>query len=736
MVTVMELDDMQSRSYLGSYLDVLKSLQRIDECDEMEPLEKSKCSEGQEGQVVSAFSKSLQQQNCNGTKPKFHQKTVKPADSGKAGKVLQELCEAAEAVNSGDPSKEKDGKKSMLNALENIKATLEKIEDIKEHIEEAEEATEPSTVRDFLGVGTFDPSDYTPPWLGEVVGEVVTFMYDVVLSQVSGKQVADFALKATKLALKIGGSFLVFPGNVLVEKLVDLGIQKLSEESTEALEDTIDRIATAAVGRALKIQALREAKIFVDYAEQQIHFHDSLDDGFAHLEGISDGVNSTRKNLSTLFAAETAFNRWLIIENALAAALHRLVPPERPDARTKNDLGGLQPVEERAEFFEVVVDHFLLYLLVLSKMADKVQLEGPEHKLHNSLQERARDMARLVLPSLAVMFETQWGNPRVKMFYQPDAEYEHETFLQNVSLCQQMPAAKCWWKEDPNWGKKALKNFQAFSSQKESQYETLYKKNAEALAKNLKGILNNKLLYPQELQQLKWCSSFTDDPESFQHGAQAAEFILKCLFYPLSDAVPVQDIMAFQIRSKNTYYRRGHWSFRQALKCALGSGKWLSMSDAPLNPVGAWNLVSDGYESVCRSRRTPVLECAKGEIITSLHIYTMPEDTLEIRWECGLVHGLHKIDNAGYTFNNTVREKELTYEVPCASDYAVLEKVEYDGKSFKTTCRYAYFTKPECQKHQWIVTFSQEKVLEKNSLLRLGAVTRKHVENMQRMQQH
>jgi len=711
METVMELDDMQSRSYLGSYLDVLKGLQRIDECDEMEPLEKSKC---EEGQVVSAFSKDLQDDNCNGTKPKFYQKES-PADSGKTVKVLQELCEAAEAVNSGDSRKEWSGKESMLKALEKINATLEEPEDIKEA-----GSTDRSTVRDFFGVGSVgisDPSDHTP-----LLGEVVMFMYDVVKSQVSGETVADFAGKAMKLALTIGASLLVFPGNVLAAKLVDLGIQKLSGESAEALEDTIDRIATTAVGRALKLQALREAKIFVDYAEQQIHFHDSLDDGFAHLEGISDGVSSIRKNLSTLLAAETAFNRWLIIENALAASLHRLVPPERPDARRKEDLGGLQTVEERAEFFVVVVDNFLLYLLVLSKMAEKVQKEGPEHKLHNSLQERAREMAKLVLPSLAVMFEKQWGNPSVSMFYHSDPEYEQEVFLPNNTYCPQMPAAKCWWKDEPSWEKKALKKLQAFNSAKESEYKTLYTNNTEALATKLKGVLHNKLLYAQELQQSKWCSSFTDDPATFHHGARAAEFILKCLFYPLSDAVPVQEIMAFH--STNGYDRTGQWSFRHASKCASGHQKWLSVStiakstfSSMFNRIGmravkaSQSLVTATQSQavewwvkeirrVASGNSSGVLECAKGHIITSLHIHTYPDSPLDISVGCGLVHGLHKIDNAGYTFSNTVREKELTFEVPCASDYAVLEKVEYDVESFKTTCRYAYFTKAECQKRQ------------------------------------
>ena len=726
MENVMQLDDMQSRSYLGSYLDVLKSLQRIEECDEMEPLENSKCSEGQ---VVSAFSKDLQEQNCEGTKPKFQQ-TASTAD-GDTEKVLQELCEAAIAVNSGDPREEEEGKTSMNSTLQKIYTKMKPLmKKIKEPGAKAirhliAEDFYFEKILDFFGVNISDPSEHPLSLLGEGVG----FMYAVTRGQFSGKKAALFALKAAKLALKIGGSAIPFPGNMLAAKLVDLGIQKLSEESAESLEETIDRIATAAVHRALKIRALREAKIFVDYAEQQIHFHDSLDDGFAHLEDISKGEYSTGKNLATLFSAETAFNRWLIIENALAAALHRLVPPERPDARTEKDLGSLQPVEERAEFFVVVVDHFLLYLLVLSKMADKVQMEGPEHKLHNSLQERAGEMAKLILPSLAVMFEKQWGNPRVKMFYQPDPEYEHEVFLQNVSDCQQMPAAKCWWKKDPNWGKKALKNFQAFSNQKKNQYGTLYERNTEALAKNLKGILNNKFLYPQEIRQSKWCSSFTDDPGTF-HGAQAAEFILKCLFYPLFDAVPAQEIMVFH--STDRYQRTGHWSFRHASKCALGRGKWLSMSitadsthtlsglSTRIGKVGkrigkigfqflkgailhnpfivlnaSLQALSDVHELVS-SGGAQVFECPKGEIIISLHIYTHLDIPLKIRVECGLVHGLHKINNAGYTFNNTVREKAVTYEVPCASDYAVLEKVEYDGESFKTTCRYAYFTKPEC----------------------------------------
>ena len=699
MENVMQLEDTQSRSYFGSYLDVLKGLQRIDECDGLESLEKSKCSGRQ---VVSAFSKDLQEKNCEGTKPKFQQ-TASTADSGDTEKVLQELCEAAVAVNSGDPRKEEDGKRAMEAPLEEISKKMIRMNKIKEagatalgHLI-AEDFYIQKTL-DFFGVNISDP----PAQPLSLLGEGVELMSDVVQGQFSGKKAALFALKAAKLALKIGGSLIPFPGNVLAAKLVDLGIQFLSEESAEALEDTIDRIATAAVHRGFKTKALREAKIFVDYAEQQIHFHDSLDDGFAHLEGISHGEYSTGKNLAAVLSAETAFNRWLIIENALAAALHKLVPPERPDARTEKDLGSLQPVEERAEFFVVVVDHFLLYLLVLSKMADKVQMEGPEHKLHDSLQERAREMAKLVLPSLAVMFEKQWGNPWVSVFYKPaDPEYYYEAFLQNVSDCQ-LSAARCWWKEDPNWGKEALKNFQAFSNQKESQYTALYANNTEALATKLKGILHNKFLYPQELHLDRFCSSYTDDPESFHHGARTAEFILKCLFYPLLDAVPVQDIVTYRKGpSRISRSREGHWRFQHAPKCTLKNWRWEIRSDnvGPLHGEST-PLVFEGRS---RPASTQVFECAKGQDIIALHLYTSLSGW-KVVLDCGVgfFRGLHKIENTGYTFSSFLTDAELTFEVPCASDYAVLEKVEYGASNgqFKTTCRYAYFTKAECQKNQ------------------------------------
>lgn len=683
----MQLDDMQSRSYLGTYLDVLKGLQRIDECDEMEPDEKSKCSERQ---VVIAFSKDLQQQNCNGTKPKFRQKES-PADSGKAVKVLQELCEAAMAINSG---KEEEGRTSMENSLRKLKKKIkEKAATAIRHLIAEDFYFE--EILDFFGVNISDSSDHPL----SLLGEGVELMFDVVQGQVSGKQVALFMLRATKLALKIGGSAIPFPGNVLAAKLVDLGIQRLSEESAEALEETIDRIATAAVGRALKVQALREAKIFVDYAEQQIHFHDSLDNGFAHLEGISDGLNSG-KNLSTLFAAETAFNRWLVIENALAAALHRLVPPERPDARTKNDLGRLQPVEERAEFFVVVVDHFLLYLLVLSKMAEKVKMEGPEHKLHNSLQERAREMAKLVLPSLAVMCEKQWDNPWVSMFYKPDPEYENEVF-DSSNLWKTGFAAEYWWSE-PQWRKKKkwysprqkrlpLEKFEAFNKTK-SVNNTLYDKITGSLAKNLKGILNSKFLYPQELLLSKWCSSFTDDPESFHHGARAAEFILKCLFYPLSNAVPVQEIMAFKVPEQDDWKALINHEVRWNFRPGSASEHWLSIRNFPLP--------TDGYVIIA-TKNTGVLQCDEDEVITDLRIGTSKHGLWEIQVDCAVIVGLHKINNTGYTFDSFEMElQELSFQVPCARNYAVLEKVQYRSNGqFTTTCRYAYFTKgPESEK--------------------------------------
>jgi len=189
METVMELDDMQSRSYLGSYLDVLKGLQRIDECDEMEPLEKSKCSERQ---VVIAFSQDLQEKNCNGTKPKFQQ-TASTADSGDAVKVLQELCAAAMAINSGDPREEEEGKTSMNNTLQKINTTMKTLmEKIKEPRAKAirqliAEDFYFEKILDFFNVNISDPSDHPL----SLLGEGVELMSDVVQGQVSVKKTLE-----------------------------------------------------------------------------------------------------------------------------------------------------------------------------------------------------------------------------------------------------------------------------------------------------------------------------------------------------------------------------------------------------------------------------------------------------------------------------------------------------------------------------------------------------------------
>ena len=533
------------------------------------------------------------------------------------------------------------------------------------------------------------------------------FMCEVIQGSVSGKDVALFTLRVVKVALKIGGSLIPFPGNLLAAKMVDFGIHCLSKESAESLEDTIDRIATEAVGRALKVQALREAKIFVDASEQQIHFHESLDNCWAHLEGVSVGEYSTAKDLKSLFSAETAFNRWLIIENTLAASLHRLLPPERPDARTKKegDKGKLEKVEDRAKFFTVIVDHFLLYLMVLSKMADKVEMESPEHELHDSVQERAREMAKLVLPNLAVMWEKQWDNPWMNMFYQKNLDYEHEVFHSKYRW-EKGFAAQYWWKNNPRWNKQALAKVQNFNLKKRTKYGTLYENNTQVLATRLKGILNNKFLYPRELQQSKWCGRFTDTA-SFHRGARAAEFILKCLWHPLYDAAlscQAQEIYTWSDQRKDNFW----WYFKkkpQKLEVSSCIALCCRMWELRLQRAGGVDPY-DAYLDFVNHDETLVLECPLGQVILGLvlkgrHKNSLhhPQGELEAGVECGKVDGLHTINNTGYTFEaSELGVNRPFFDVPCARDYAVLEKVELSHEQLKPTCRYAYYAKPECQK--------------------------------------
>lgn len=101
-----------------------------------------------------------------------------------------------------------------------------------------------------------------------------------------------------------------------------------------------------------------------------------------------------------MLQSATAFNRWLMIENALAAEIPRLLVPEKSDAKTKkNPEGKLLKVEKRAEFMVLILDHFLLYLAVVSKMKDETtSLPGDQQVLGAALRKRAVDMAKMVLP--------------------------------------------------------------------------------------------------------------------------------------------------------------------------------------------------------------------------------------------------------------------------------------------------------------------------------------------------
>lgn len=174
--------------------------------------------------------------------------------------------------------------------------------------------------------------------------------------------------------------------------------------------------------------------------------------------------------LSTLFFPDqafvlqsvTAFNRWLMIENALAAEIPRLLVPEKSDAKTKKKTEGtLAKVEKRAEFMVLILDHFLLYLAVVSKMKDETtSLPGDQEVLRAALRKRAVDMAKTVLPHLAVMWEKQWDNAWMMHFY-PSWSVEKQR--------DQMEYKKDWWMCRNKFAKKRQESQEIQSSLEESK---------------------------------------------------------------------------------------------------------------------------------------------------------------------------------------------------------------------------------------------------------------------------
>ena len=163
-----------------------------------------------------------------------------------------------------------------------------------------------------------------------------------------------------------------------------------------------------------------------------------------------------------MLQSATAFNRWLMIENALAAEIPRLLVPEKPDAKTKkHPEGNLVKVEKRAEFMVLILDHFLLYLAVVSKMKDETSsLPGDQQLLPAALRKRAVDMAKTVLPRLAVMWEKQWDNAWMHRFY-PSLSVE--------KLRDQMEYKKDWWMCENFWKKERQERQGRQSSLEESK---------------------------------------------------------------------------------------------------------------------------------------------------------------------------------------------------------------------------------------------------------------------------
>ena len=381
--------------------DLLKHL-RDPLCEGISEAAKTECFRDE---LLGAFAKDLQK------------RCVDESDFGKEAEA-KTLCQAVQEAEEDQPGK--------LGAREKIKEVFERLHEKLQDKEMQEDLTsDMDRIAEIFNISLRVSSEDAVPILVDGVDLINDLMH---LKFDTAKDIGIVTLKASQLALKIAGSLVPLPGVAFfADKLIGFAIDRLAEEAHEELDEKIDRIASEAIHQALSVQKLREAKIYVDAADRQVRFQTSLDTGWDHLVAEQLGTWSNR-GLARVLQSETSFNRYLIIENALAAAIPRLFVPERSDASADKD-GQILEVEDRAQFMNVILNHYLLYILVLGRMDDR-SLQDVE--LRRTLVQRAQEMAKDVMPQLAVMWEKQWGNIEVQQFFPHNPE-SRETFFR----CQQ-----------------------------------------------------------------------------------------------------------------------------------------------------------------------------------------------------------------------------------------------------------------------------------------------------------
>ena len=470
--------------------------------------------------MLQSFASSMTNHSCHGKR--------------KMTSVTEELCRKVAMVQQED----RQAIEWLHNFVEKIPRRTAKV---------AEKGISINEFAEFMGTSIHNSKreasgEWEEDWEVPVVGDVLDLLQDLTKSDPDKKDILIIALRVTKVVCNIASMVLPFPGAAyLADKLLGYAITSLAAEAEESLDGRIDQIATESVQRALMAQKLREAQHMVQSVNDQIAFHDSLDAGWA---GVMEDVEmelpwwSSNKNILVLLRSATSFSRWLVIENALSTAIAQLLPPERADAHEKGQQGEVQPVEERARFRVVLVEHFVLYTLVLQRMSTL----SSHPKLRQKLVKRAQAMALKAFPVLAVMFEKQWDNRWFRQF-----------LTSQFCECDSTSITHC--RCDKAQALEIQKTGESFEREQREKYGSVY----DCKSMSWKPLFDNVLLYPAGTQRPSWCRSqeLECDPD----------FVVKCLWLPLygsqeswprGEYVHAQQLheLARESKSKRAFFNR------------------------------------------------------------------------------------------------------------------------------------------------------------------------------------
>ena len=520
-------------------------------------------------------------------------------------------------------------------------------------------------------------------WEVPLVGDILDVLQDLTKREREKGDVLIIALRVTKLVCKIGSLFLPFPGAAfLVDKLLGYAITSLAAEAEQSLDEKMDQIATESVQRALMAQKLREAQRMVESVNDQIAFHDSLDAGWA---GVMEDIEgqlpmmspSSSKNIFAVLRSATSFSRWLVIEHALSTAITQLLPPERADAHEKGRQGDLQPVEERARFRQVLLEHFVLYTLVLQRMST---VSG-HVKLRQGLVKRAQAKGLRVFPILAVMFEKQWDNPWSRQF-----------LTSQFCTCGSQELKHCIC--DTEEALKIQSAGESFEREQRQKYGSVY----DCSDMSLKPLFDNQLLYPAGTQRPSWCFSqkLECDPD----------FVVKCLWlplygsresWPMGQYVRAQQLHEWTPQSKSRFFKvynyETHgisWTFGRT---DVFDGRKEIMYSAREQCEPRYKGCTKVYEAHV-VKTNSVMTCPNGMPISQLVLLQPTGAEPRVALHCFETHdGLELQEDTLFSYSEDAAEDTRTFwQGLCARDYAFLVSlvVEKTARGWLTRsfCRY------------------------------------------------